>query len=66
MASARDEVKINVDARTDGRYTVTLKLIGWDLNDLRGLAANLSLSFFARKISGVLGEAVEEARKVRK
>ena len=63
--SANDEVKIGVDARNDGRYTVTIKLIGWRLNDLRGLAANLSLSIFARRMSGELGQAVEAAQKQR-
>lgn len=65
MANVKDEIRINVNARSDGRYSVDIKLVGWDVRDLQGLAANLSLSVFARRIAPQLANAVEEVRKER-
>lgn len=41
-------VKTQVDVRNDGRYTVTVKLIGWELNELRALGRALMRSPMGR------------------
>lgn len=49
-------IKVQIDARQDGRYTATIKLIGWDLNRFRALISNLSLMPYGRQISQALGK----------
>ena len=51
-------VKVQIDRRHDGAYTATVKLIGWDLNYLRGLIRTLSINPFGRTIGHQLGAAL--------
>ena len=51
--------KATIDKRTDGRYSVTLKLVAWELNELRALIAALQLNPMGQWIAVKLAPALE-------
>ena len=53
-------VKVQLDRRHDGRYSVTVKLVAWSLNELRGFASLLLRGPMGRRAGEQLFEALEE------
>jgi hypothetical protein len=54
-------VKVQIDPRKDGRYTATIKLVAWDLNRLRGLIQNMTMTAFGRDIGREVGQKLVES-----
>jgi|TARA_R110000751_G_scaffold6836_3_gene28819 hypothetical protein len=53
--------RTQLDRRDDGRYSATLKLIAWNVNELRALASVLYGSPMGRQAGTQLAEAVRDA-----
>lgn len=63
MAQKKRTVNVQIDRRQDGRISSTVKLIAWDLNELRALIAQLQLSPLGRWVAQELGPALQAELK---
>ena len=57
---ADKEIKVQIDRRQDGRFSVTVKLIAWDLNYLRGLIQQMYMTVSGRAIARELAAGLED------
>ena len=56
------KARVQIDRRQDGTFSVTVKLLEWKLNELRGLVSMLYLNPMSRHIAVELGPALEKAK----
>ena len=55
----KETIQVQVDKDKTGRYSVTLKLIAWNINELRALTSMLTLNPMGRHIANKLGPALQ-------
>ena len=55
-----NETKVQVDHRNDGLITMTIKLVGWDLNRLRALISGITMHPMGRTVGGTMARKLEK------
>ena len=55
-----NETKVQVDHRNDGLITMTIKLVGWDLNRLRALISGITMHPMGRQVGGTMARKLEK------
>jgi len=55
-----NQTKVQIDRRNDGLITMTIKLVGWDLNRLRALISGITLHPMGRHVGGQMAKQLEE------
>jgi len=55
-----NQTKVQIDRRNDGLVTMTIKLVGWDLNRLRALISGITLHPMGRQVGGQMAKQLEK------